>query len=69
MNSIDKPSPVVYSPPALPDLLVAGVARRTVSKIVSVKLNHPPPVTGMRTEALTGAQGVHEHLATEIVLD
>ena len=55
---------MVDGPPALPDLLVADVAGWTVSEVVSVTLDKPPPVTGVRTEAFTGAQAVHEHRST-----
>ena len=58
---------MIDGPPALPDLLVTGVTGRTVSEVVSIQLDHPPPVTGVGTEAFTGAQGVHEHRATEKV--
>ena len=58
---------MVDGPPALPDLLVAVVARWTVSEVVSVQLDKPPPVTGMGTEAFTGAQTVHEHWPTKNV--
>ena len=58
---------MVDGPPALPDLLVAVVARWTVSEVVSVQLDKPPPVTGVGTEAFTGAQAVHEHRGTKNV--
>ena len=44
---------MVDGPPALPDLLVAVVTRWTVTEVVSVQLDKPPPVTGVGTEALT----------------
>ena len=56
--------PVVNRPPALPDLLITGVARGAVTQPVSVQLDHPPPVTGVRREAFAGAQGVHQHWIT-----
>ena len=58
---------MVYGPPALPDLLVTGKARGAVTQPVSVQLDHPPPVTGVRREAFAGAQGVQHHRITEIV--
>ena len=58
---------MVDGPPALPDLLVAVVARWTVSEVVSVQLDKPPPVTGVGTEAFTRAQAVHEHRGTKNV--
>ena len=54
---------MVNSPPALPDLLVALVAGGTAPQVIPVLLDHPPPVTGVRTEAFAGAQGIQEHWA------